>query len=82
VISNKPVLLKSGLSVFKGIYLLVEIFQGKSDPTNGEQEEGPVDDAFEVVEARAPREEGVARLVEPGQGDQRPILNFAPRGKL
>lgn len=36
------------------IYLLYEIFEKQSDSTDAQQQEAPVDESREVVEARTP----------------------------
>ena len=47
--------------------ILVEVLEGQPDSADGEHEERPGDDAFEVVKAGSPREQRVTRTVEPGE---------------
>lgn len=45
------------------IYLLYEIFEKQSDSTDAQQQEAPVDESREVVEARTPGEQTIPRTM-------------------
>lgn len=45
------------------IYLLYEIFEKQSDSTDAQQQEAPVDESREVVEARTPWEQTIPRTM-------------------
>lgn len=54
----------SGMSdIYIYIYLLYEIFEKQSDSTDAQQQEAPVDESREVVEARTPGEQTIPRTM-------------------